>query len=504
MIEVWAPRAARVRLRRPGGADGCRADRRSRRLVVGAAALWPTARSTGSCSTTPTSCVPTRGRGGSRAGVHAASVHHDPTTFAWTDRRLDRAAARRRADLRAAHRHLHPRGHARRRDRNGSTTCSTSASRTSSCCRSTPSTACGTGATTACSGTPCTSRTAARRPISGSSMPPTPRDSPSSRTSSTTTSGRAATTCRSSARTCATRSATRGASASTSTSPRCASFIVENALMWLRDYHVDGLRLDAVHALHDDRARAHPAGARRGIRCALRAARSPAHPDRGVRSQRSDADPPARGGRLRADRAVERRLPPRGARRGDGRDDRLLRRLRSARSARRRSGPRGSSTTAPSRRSAGATTASRSIREVPTWRLVTFAQDHDQIGNRAAGDRLSQTLDDRGLQLAAVLTLTAPVHADAVHGRGVGSVDALAVLHLAPRALSSPTATAEGRIGGVRAHGLGSRRSCPTRRTPRPSGGRSCAGTRSAAARHARTARRLPRTRGRCAAASPH
>jgi malto-oligosyltrehalose trehalohydrolase len=31
-------------------------------------------------------------------------------------------------------------------------------------------------------------------------------------------------------------------------------FIVENALMWLRDYHLDGLRLDAVHALADNRA----------------------------------------------------------------------------------------------------------------------------------------------------------------------------------------------------------------------------------------------------------
>src|SRR4051812_25163330 len=31
-------------------------------------------------------------------------------------------------------------------------------------------------------------------------------------------------------------------------------YIVENALMWLRDYHVDGLRLDAVHALVDHRA----------------------------------------------------------------------------------------------------------------------------------------------------------------------------------------------------------------------------------------------------------
>ena len=31
-------------------------------------------------------------------------------------------------------------------------------------------------------------------------------------------------------------------------------YIIDNALMWLRDYHVDGLRLDAVHALHDTRA----------------------------------------------------------------------------------------------------------------------------------------------------------------------------------------------------------------------------------------------------------
>ncbi len=32
------------------------------------------------------------------------------------------------------------------------------------------------------------------------------------------------------------------------------AYIIDNALMWLNDYHVDGLRLDAVHALHDTRA----------------------------------------------------------------------------------------------------------------------------------------------------------------------------------------------------------------------------------------------------------
>ncbi|MDQ1653055.1 MAG: maltooligosyltrehalose trehalohydrolase, partial [Cryptosporangiaceae bacterium] len=30
--------------------------------------------------------------------------------------------------------------------------------------------------------------------------------------------------------------------------------MIDNALMWLRDFHVDGLRLDAVHALRDSRA----------------------------------------------------------------------------------------------------------------------------------------------------------------------------------------------------------------------------------------------------------
>jgi maltooligosyltrehalose trehalohydrolase len=32
------------------------------------------------------------------------------------------------------------------------------------------------------------------------------------------------------------------------------AFLLENALSWLRDFHVDGLRLDAVHALMDERA----------------------------------------------------------------------------------------------------------------------------------------------------------------------------------------------------------------------------------------------------------
>ena len=51
--------------------------------------------------------------------------------------------------------------------------------------------------------------------------------------------------------------------------------------------------------------------------------------------------------------------------------------------------------------------------------LVVCSQNHDQIGNRATGDRLSQTLGYGQLALAAVADPDLAVHAHAVHGRGV-------------------------------------------------------------------------------------
>jgi maltooligosyltrehalose trehalohydrolase len=45
---------------------------------------------------------------------------------------------------------------------------------------------------------------------------------------------------------------------------------------------------------------------------------------------------------------------------------------------------------------------------LPTWRLVVFSQDHDQIGNRARGDRLTEHLDDDQLACAALLILCGP------------------------------------------------------------------------------------------------
>lgn len=46
--------------------------------------------------------------------------------------------------------------------------------------------------------------------------------------------------------------------------------------------------------------------------------------------------------------------------------------------------------------------------EIPFTRLVAFSQDHDQIGNRAIGDRLTATLSDGALAVAAALVLLGP------------------------------------------------------------------------------------------------
>ncbi|MEP9382127.1 malto-oligosyltrehalose trehalohydrolase [Nocardioides sp. KR10-350] len=45
---------------------------------------------------------------------------------------------------------------------------------------------------------------------------------------------------------------------------------------------------------------------------------------------------------------------------------------------------------------------------MPTWRLVVANQNHDQVGNRAVGDRLTAHLDDDQLACAALLTLAGP------------------------------------------------------------------------------------------------
>ncbi|MCU1406580.1 MAG: 1,4-alpha-glucan branching enzyme [Glaciihabitans sp.] len=82
---------------------------------------------------------------------------------------------------------------------------------------------------------------------------------------------------------------------------------------------------------------------------------------------------------------------------------------------------------------------------VPTWRLVTFAQDHDQIGNRAIGDRLTETLDYGQLAISAVLTLTSPFTPMLFMGEEWGAQSPWQFFTSHPEA-DLGKATAEGRI----------------------------------------------------------
>jgi maltooligosyltrehalose trehalohydrolase len=50
----------------------------------------------------------------------------------------------------------------------------------------------------------------------------------------------------------------------------------------------------------------------------------------------------------------------------------------------------------------------RSSKEIPGERFVVFSQNHDQVGNRMRGDRLSETLPSEQLRLAAGIVLLSP------------------------------------------------------------------------------------------------
>ena len=189
--------------------------------------------------------------------------------------------------------------------------------------------------------------------------------------------------------------------------PAVRAYIVENALMWMRDYHVDGLRLDAVHALKDSSERhllreiaeetdALSAHVGRPLTLIAESDLNDASlilpreaGGYGLGAQWSDdwhhAVHVALTGEVSgyyADFAAADALTKvwTGGFFHDGTFSSF----------------RGHDHGAPV------------PAEVPTWRLVTFAQDHDQIGNRAAGDRLAASLTPGRLAVAAVLTLTAP------------------------------------------------------------------------------------------------
>lgn len=183
--------------------------------------------------------------------------------------------------------------------------------------------------------------------------------------------------------------------------------ILRNALMWLRDMHVDGLRLDAVHALVDDS----PTHLLQEL--AERVDALSAHLRRPLTLiAESDMNDPklilpreAGGYGLHAQwsddyhHAVHVALTRETA--GYYADFEPLEAL--AKAATRGFFHDGTWSSFREREHGHPIPP-----ETPTWRLVAYAQDHDQIGNRATGDRLSETLDDDHLAITALLALAGP------------------------------------------------------------------------------------------------
>ena len=206
------------------------------------------AAATATGSTAATSC-PTRHRARSPRASHGPSEVVDPGVRL-DRRRLARTAARRARALRAARRHVHARGHVRRGRSRGSADARRARRHRDR------ADAGGPVPRRAQLGlrrrVPLRRRSDLRRPgrpaAARRRLPRAPASRCSS-TSSTTTSAPRATTSRGSARTSPTATARRGARRSTTTGPaatRCARFLIENALHWLDEFHVDALRLDAV------------------------------------------------------------------------------------------------------------------------------------------------------------------------------------------------------------------------------------------------------------------
>ncbi len=182
-------------------------------------------------------------------------------------------------------------------------------------------------------------------------------------------------------------------------------YVLDSALGWLRDYHVDGLRLDAVHALVDERAthlleemalEVQALGAQLNKPLWLVA-----------ESDLNDARvvAPREAGGLGIDgqwaddvhHALHATLT--GERAGYYADFGSLPTLAKALT--------GVFVHDGSWSSFRGRTHGRPVpATTPGSRFVVYLQDHDQVGNRATGDRIAATLSDGLLQVGAALVLT--------------------------------------------------------------------------------------------------
>jgi hypothetical protein len=177
--------------------------------------------------------------------------------------------------------------------------------------------------------------------------------------------------------------------------PWVRRFFIDNALMWLRDYGFDGLRLDAVHAIDDDRFLQQLADEVRAV--------AP-HAHLVLENERNQARwlRGAYQGQWNDDFHNALHVMLTGEQEGyyaayAGRAEALLARCLAEGFAWQgepdlRGDPRGE----PSA-------------DLSPARFVVFAQNHDQVGNRAFGERLSMLTDPAPLRAALALTLLTPM-----------------------------------------------------------------------------------------------
>jgi maltooligosyltrehalose trehalohydrolase len=187
--------------------------------------------------------------------------------------------------------------------------------------------------------------------------------------------------------------------------PLVRQFILDNAAHWVREYHLDGLRLDATHALVDDSPKTIVAElAEVTDAVAGRPIVIHAEDHRNLATMVEDSHLGGWGlDGVWADdfHHVVRRMTA-GDRhsyyadfKGTAQELATIIRdgwLYSGAHSEHMEGPRG---TDPGR--------------VPMYRFVVCVQNHDQIGNRAFGDRLHHTISAEAWRAASVLLLTAPM-----------------------------------------------------------------------------------------------
>jgi maltooligosyltrehalose trehalohydrolase len=185
-------------------------------------------------------------------------------------------------------------------------------------------------------------------------------------------------------------------------------YILDNAKMWQRDYHVDGLRLDAVHALHDTRA-VHLLEDLAIETSALSTSLGKPLPliaESDLNDPRLITSREAGGYGLTAQWSDDFHHALYVSLTGDTSGyyadfDSVAALAKIFEQGFFHTGTRSSFRG----RSHGQPIDTR---RTPTWRLVVCSDNHDQIGNRANGERLSAKINRRQLALAAMITLLSP------------------------------------------------------------------------------------------------